>query len=75
MENGIIEISVEKRLISADGLINLQIEATVNMGELVVIFGHSGAGKTTLLRMLAGLTLPDKGLIKVNGEVWFDSDA
>jgi molybdate transport system ATP-binding protein len=39
-----------------------------------VIFGPSGAGKTTLLRIVAGLTRPDKGHIRLNEMVFFDSE-
>jgi nitrate/nitrite transport system ATP-binding protein len=45
--------------------VNLSIEK----GELVSIVGYSGAGKTTLVSLLAGLILPDKGTVKVAGEV------
>jgi len=38
-----------------------------------VIFGPSGAGKTTLLRIVAGLTQPDSGRIRLNEMVFFDS--
>ena len=43
----------------------LQIQA----GERVVLFGPSGCGKTTVLRLLAGLAVPDKGSIEINGLV------
>lgn len=43
----------------------LQIQA----GERVVLFGPSGCGKTTVLRLLAGLAVPDKGSIEMNGLV------
>jgi molybdate transport system ATP-binding protein len=75
MENGIMEISVEKQLISASGCINLKIDTKIEVGGLIVLFGDSGAGKTTLLRMVAGLTQPDRGFIRVNGKTWFDSVA
>jgi molybdate transport system ATP-binding protein len=42
-------------------------------GELFVVFGDSGAGKTTMLRILAGLTMPDRGYIKAGGKVWLDT--
>lgn len=32
----------------------------------LVLIGPSGSGKTTLLRILAGLEIPDTGLIKIN---------
>ncbi|TCO06025.1 sulfate/molybdate ABC transporter ATP-binding protein [Natronoflexus pectinivorans] len=73
MENDVITIDVQKELISASGRMQLNISTVVPMGELVVLFGESGAGKTTLLRMIAGLTKPDKGFIKVGNSVWFDS--
>lgn len=75
MENDIIEIDVEKELVSAKGRIRLQIRATLRKGELMVVFGDSGAGKTTLLRIIAGLTMPDKGYIKMGSTVWLDTDA
>ncbi|MCG8470973.1 MAG: ATP-binding cassette domain-containing protein [Desulfobacterales bacterium] len=40
---------------------------TVPQGESVAIIGPSGCGKTTLLYLIAGLTLPEKGEIKVAG--------
>jgi molybdate transport system ATP-binding protein len=75
MENNIIEIHVQKELISANGRINFEIHTSLQLGELVVLFGDSGAGKTTLLRMITGLTTPDKGFIKVGEKVWLDTNA
>lgn len=37
------------------------------------LFGHSGSGKSTLLRCIAGLTRPGTGLIRLDGQVLFDS--
>jgi ABC-type multidrug transport system ATPase subunit/ABC-type multidrug transport system permease subunit len=37
-------------------------------GEFVAIIGESGAGKTTLLKALAGVTVPTRGAVLVNGE-------
>jgi len=69
-----INIYVEKKLLSHKGNINLKVSLNVRKGEFITIFGPSGAGKTTFLRMLAGLENPDKGVIKVGNTIWFDSE-
>jgi sulfate transport system ATP-binding protein len=37
-------------------------------GKLVALLGPSGSGKTTLLRQIAGLDVPDRGTVLLNGE-------
>lgn len=44
-------------------------ELHVAAGETVGISGPSGCGKTTLLRLIAGLDLPDAGVIRLNGRL------
>jgi putative ABC transport system ATP-binding protein len=39
----------------------------VNPGEFVLILGRSGSGKSTLLGMLAGLSRPTSGTVKLKG--------
>ena len=69
-----IKIRAFKKLLTAEGPLDLDVDFQVQTGEFVTLFGDSGAGKTTILRMLAGLTDPDCGRIEADGEVWFDSD-
>ena len=42
---------------------------------VTAVFGPSGAGKTTLLNLVAGLLRPDRGEIRMDGEVVFSSGA
>ena len=37
-------------------------------GQITVILGESGSGKSTLLRLIAGLTRPDSGAVRVAGQ-------
>ncbi|MDH3709436.1 MAG: ABC transporter ATP-binding protein [Cyclobacteriaceae bacterium] len=37
-------------------------------GEILALIGESGSGKTTLLRILAGLELPDAGIIEIGDQ-------
>jgi ABC-type polysaccharide/polyol phosphate transport system ATPase subunit len=38
-------------------------------GESLAIVGSNGAGKSTLLSLAAGLVMPDKGTVRVNGRI------
>lgn len=42
------------------------INLSINRGEFVAIVGYSGSGKTTLISLIAGLTRPDSGTVKLN---------
>jgi iron(III) transport system ATP-binding protein len=46
-----------------------QLSLHVEKSERLVLFGPSGCGKTTVLRLLAGLEVPDKGEIRIDGRV------
>ena len=45
--------------------INLRLEK----GEVVGVIGPNGAGKSTLLKIIAGISFPTRGEVKVNGRV------
>ena len=40
--------------------------------ELAILFGYSGSGKSMTLQCIAGLMKPDEGLIRANGDLFFD---
>jgi heme ABC exporter ATP-binding subunit CcmA len=43
------------------------IDLELNQGERWALMGANGAGKTTLLRILAGLTAPSAGSVRIDG--------
>ena len=42
---------------------------SMEKGEIVGILGQSGSGKSTILRLIAGLELPMKGIIKIASKI------
>jgi lipopolysaccharide transport system ATP-binding protein len=45
------------------------INLKVMEGDILAILGANGAGKSTLLKILSKVTLPTKGIVKVNGKL------
>lgn len=45
------------------------IELDVRDKEFFVLFGPAGAGKTTILNNIAGIQIPDEGIVKIGGEI------
>ncbi len=73
MEELLIELYIKKTIHTTNGNEILDIHLKIPKYGFVTLFGKSGVGKTTLLRIIAGLTKPDSGYIKVGNEIWFDS--
>lgn len=55
--------SIEPRFVLKD------INFSLASGQALGLIGHNGSGKTTMLRLLAGVSLPTKGRIRVAGRV------
>ncbi len=43
------------------------VSFSVDEDEIVVLLGASGSGKTTILRIIAGLEMPDSGMVVLHG--------
>jgi molybdate transport system ATP-binding protein len=60
---------LDARVEMALGTLSLDIDLTVDDGEVVAVLGPNGAGKTTTLRAIAGLQPLDGGRIALDGRV------
>jgi branched-chain amino acid transport system ATP-binding protein len=45
------------------------VSFTVGAGELVAIIGPNGAGKSTTFNMIGGQLVPDRGIVRLDGEL------
>ena len=69
-----IAVQIQKELDSPTGPMVLNLDLSIEEGQLISLFGESGAGKTSFLRILAGLLQPDSGRIGVDDTLWYQSE-
>jgi molybdate transport system ATP-binding protein len=68
-----LRVDVEKQLWTSEGERKLEVCFQLPEYHCIALYGRSGAGKTTLLRMIAGLTLPERGSIFFKEQCWYES--
>ena len=56
------------------GEFTLDVHLSAGSG-LTALVGPSGSGKTTLLNVVAGVLRPDRGLVRLEGEVLVDTSS
>jgi molybdate transport system ATP-binding protein len=66
------DVSIRKRLAQGKRSFSLDVQFASDAKRLV-LFGPSGAGKSQTLQMLAGLSTPDDGHIRLQERTLFDS--
>ena len=69
-------LELTKEVSSPEGTLTIlnDVSFTIREGESVAVVGPSGAGKSTLLALLAGLDLPTRGHVVLNGSNLSDLD-
>ncbi|MEM7500637.1 MAG: ATP-binding cassette domain-containing protein [Pseudomonadota bacterium] len=76
-ENTVLESQgVSKEVSSPEGSLTIlsDVSFSISRGDSVAVVGSSGAGKSTLLALLAGLDLPTRGRIWLDGQNLSDLD-
>ena len=54
----------------SNGFVGLgSIDLTVNRSEIISLIGTSGCGKSTILRIIAGLSFPSSGTVRIDDQI------
>jgi molybdate transport system ATP-binding protein len=68
-----IVIDIEKNIKTYKGHTVLRVNAQIDTHSITKVHGPSGSGKSTLLKIIAGLVIPEKGTLSVDGVLWQDT--
>ena len=66
------DVALRKRFRHGTTRFDLDLRFSADVQRLV-LYGPSGAGKSQTLRMIAGITRPDEGAVRVAGRTFFDA--
>lgn len=70
----LLEIEIEKSFAASPGSAAFGLSVAFEAGPgITVLFGPSGSGKTLTLESIAGFVRPDRGYVRLEGEVLFDT--
>jgi molybdate transport system ATP-binding protein len=65
-----IDVDIEQRL----GTFRLAVRFAAEV-PIIGLFGRSGSGKSSVINAIAGITTPQRGFIRINGQTLFDATA
>lgn len=69
-----INLILKKTLRSRQNRFKVDVRL-LTASDTLFLWGHSGSGKTTVLNMIAGITVPEKGTVQIDDEIWFNSES
>ncbi|GIP40440.1 hypothetical protein J31TS4_37200 [Paenibacillus sp. J31TS4] len=72
MPEPILELHEVTKRIEKQTLVE-PVTLTVATGSVLALCGGNGAGKSTLLRMIAGISQPSGGTVRIRGQQWASS--
>lgn len=63
----LVELERAQKSFPKTGVVVRSLDLQIPKGQFLCLLGPSGCGKSTLLRMIAGLELPDEGVVRTSG--------